>query len=1089
LQQRTQFRRRPPTRPSLAAAAVLFAFGVVTLVSVGPAGARLAAPVPLAPGNGVTTDGLPPFAWKAVANAEQYEFEIAADRGFNSPVLGRGQDSFLTKNTRATLKKTVPNGTYWWHVRAITAGGATSPWSAGRSFRKLWAATTNLQSPASGGAVVYPTTPLRLSWTPVPGARKYLVSIAYDPALGSLVPGTSPTAGPAETTATTFTRAAALAPGTYYWGVTPVDAEGNRGVRSQVSSFTWVWPSTTTPRVTDLNPGPEVFDPQFSWDLVRGAARYEVEVSSSQDFAPGSKVCCAGTTIGLSLSPTTVLKDNTYYWRVRALDVDGNAGDWNFGPSFTKTFDNVPPVAGTSIKNLHMRDNATDPGTDLNPATTAYETQTPIVSWDPVPGASSYQVEVTPFEAGDCNWTSLTLPSHHWKVTTAVTAWSPLGVRWNFQKPFGNPNSVAIDSAELAAGAYCIRVRARSNRAGLDEIVGDYTYLKDGAQASANSVGPAFTWTGYLSTGFSGGCNSGYLCAGDYFGPTAGPASCVAPPGGAPCVTRTPLFRWRPLPRRAWVALKNAGGANAILLVAKGNPPVGNTYYAVVRDYAPDPSRDEMLLFDPAMSPSPVENYNYPDGNLGDLAAQVNASPSRVTASVVVGGVPLAHIASAPFNLAVESYFVIVAKDPTFTNITDYAFTQVPAYAPRSLAGVTTYPDETTSYYWVVLPATAFNGSGAKGDPLQGAVQAFHKRSTPPAQLQGGSAFRWTPTEGARRYRLQVSQDASFGALIDDVTTDSTAYTSNTTYPADTALYWRVRADDENLVGLSWSATGAFRKTLPTPQLSPNNPAGGDFIPTWSWAPVDGAVGYDVSADLPDGTHREITGLRTPVLTPVLMYGTGIFSWRVRAVFPKNPFGTTPGPYTATHTFARTIGEPTGARTDAAIDHVLMSWNSKPQVKGYEVQISGQPSFAQPIEIARTDNTSYASPLKFPPIGRFDTGHFYWRVAAVDEGNNLGDFTRAQEVKRTRRMTIVLNGRLRRRRTTFVMVSVKNFESGAGVAGVGVRISGAGMRARRVRTPAGGTVMIRVRPRRRGVVVFRATARGYRTTSISVRVH
>jgi hypothetical protein len=957
--------------PFAAAAAAL-------LAGAAPAGARLAAPAPLAPAAGSVVESVPAFAWRPVAGADQYEFQIAADAGFNSPVLGRGQDDFLTRNARATLKKTFPNGTYWWRVRAINADGGDSRWSPGRSIKKLWAATTNLQSPVNGAAVVYPTTPLKLSWTPVAGARKYLVSIAYDPSLGSLVPGTSPTSGPAETTATSFTRAAALAPGTYYWGVTPVDAEGNRGVRSQVSSFTWIWPSATTPRWVDLNPAPEVFDPQFSWDRVAGAARYEVEISSSSGFAPGSKVCCSSTTIATSLSPTTVLKDNTYYWRVRAVDPDGNTGVWNIGPSFTKTFDNVPPTANPAIKNLHMRDNLADPGQDVS-ADPGYQTSVPLITWDAVPGASSYELDVTPFDdgLGRCNW-SASSSDGHWHSTTAVTAWTPLGKGWNSVKPYDNPHPVATDTPPLSFNTkYCVRVRARSDRAGSEDVFGDYTDL------DPDGLGWAFQWVGYPVGGAcSPTCNPGYLGAADYGAPTAGATTAA-----------TPYFTWKPI-----------AGAN--------------------------------------------------------------------------------------------SYFVVIAKDPSFTNITDYAFTQVPAYAPRTSFLPTTYPDETTLYYWAVLPAADFNGGHAVGDPLDASPQNFQKQSTPPTLVtpangttfSGPPTFRWTPAQGARRYRLQVAQDPSFGNLLDNVTTDSTAFSSNTTYPGDTVLYWRVRADDENLIGLTWSATGTFQKSLPTPQLSADNPAGGDFIPSWSWAPVDGAVAYDVSADLPNGTHRDINGLRTPVLTPVLMYGTGIFSWRVRAEFPQSPSGTTPGPYTATHTFTRTIGEPTAAHTDAALDHILLSWNPKAGVKGYVVQLAARPTFIRLLENVTTDNTSYAPPLKFSPVAGFDTGHFYWRVAAIDEGGNVGDFTPVQTITRRRRMTLVVSGMLRRRRMGNVTVRVKNFESGAAVVGARVRISGAGIRARRLRTPASGTLMLRLRPRRRGVLLFRAAARGYQQTRLRVRV-
>ena len=39
-----------------------------------------------------------------------------------------------------------------------------------------------------------------------------------------------------------------------------------------------------------------MYDPQFSWAPVPGATKYEVEVNSSVDFAPGSKVCCSQLT-------------------------------------------------------------------------------------------------------------------------------------------------------------------------------------------------------------------------------------------------------------------------------------------------------------------------------------------------------------------------------------------------------------------------------------------------------------------------------------------------------------------------------------------------------------------------------------------------------------------------------------------------------------------------------------------------------------------------------------------------------------------------------------------------------------------------
>ena len=64
--------------------------------------------------------------------------------------------------------------------------------------------------------------------------------------------------------------------------------------------------------------------------------------------------------------------------------------------------------------------------------------------------------------------------------------------------------------------------------------------------------------------------------------------------------------------------------------------------------------------------------------------------------------------------------------------IVDYGWTQVKAYAPRYGNDPITYPDESTSYYWAVLPAQNFDGSLAVGNPLLAAAADFQKQSLAP---------------------------------------------------------------------------------------------------------------------------------------------------------------------------------------------------------------------------------------------------------------------------------------------------------------------------------------------------------------------
>jgi Carboxypeptidase regulatory-like domain len=945
------------------------ALGTLAFLAATPANAALNAPVPLDPANGAVLDALPAFAWNPVPGAQSYEFQLAADRNFNAPVLGRGEGTFSTKNTRATVKKTLPNGTYWWRVRAANQAGAVSAWMTPRSLRKNWTAAPATVSPAPGFPFAFPASPIRLNWSPVPYAASYLFSLASDPALANIVEGSGK---PVETWATNYVPEFNLLPqGTYYWGVTPLDSQGNRGAPSPVSSFTWSWPSTTTPTINDLVAANEFFDPQFSWTPIAGATRYEVEVNSSQDFAPGSKVCCSQTTISTSLSPTVVFRDNTYYWRVRALDAAGNSGVWNLGAPFNKTFDKVPPVTDPSIKNLRMRDHLADPGTDVDSGTPGYQTEVPIIAWDPVPGASSYFVEVTPFTSGSCFWGG----PNAWRVNTGNPYWTPLGSGWNQNQPYPVPQvQTAYDFTTLNPGEYCVRVRARGERdSALQEVFGDFTYINGG-------TAPAFDFTGYPAGGAcTPSCNAGYLGANDYVLPARGSFN-----------GRTPLFTWRPI--------------------------------------------------------------------AGRLA-----------------------------------YFVIVAKDPSFSNVVDYAFTRIPAYAPRHQVRPTTYADETTNYYWVVLPAANANGSGAVGNPLAGAAADFQKRSTPPTQLSPANGvlmtdqpvFRWTPVEGARRYRFQVAQEPTFGALVEDVTTASTSYTPFTTHPADTTLYWRVRADDENLIGLTWSETRHFQRKLATPVPASDNATSGDFTPVWMWSHVDGASGYSFSMDGPDGLHKEWTGLRLRAGTFLYIFGPGIWRWRVRAEFPKLPSGTVYGPWSGFTPFTRTLSEPGNIRTSRSGTHLLFSWGWKLGATNFRVQISNRQDFSTLIEDVTTDNTSYAPLLTHPYY--MNGGTLYWRVAAMDDMRNLGEFAPAQRIDIAQRLRLASTGMPRRRRWTRLSVLVTD-PSRRPVAAATVRVSGAGLRPRSARTNRRGRVTFRIRPPKRGRLTVTATKRGFAAGALTVRV-
>jgi hypothetical protein len=701
---------------------------------------------------------------------------------------------------------------------------------------------------------------------------RYEVAIAHDPKMTSLVKNAQAT-----TTANSYIPPATLADGTYYWTVTPVDAEKHEGQRSVVRSFTWGWiTGNQSTGLTNLIQDPidaqTFYDPLLTWAAVPGAAGYELDINFSADFNPSSRVCCSATTIATGYSPTRPLPNNTYFWRVRPINVQGAQGSWAPGQSIFQYFDTIDPlpVGGPTITGLHVRDELADNG----PEPAGWATPSPIVVWNPVAGASAYDLDVytrRPDTVCDIQWAKDNAQDFH--VITPLTAWTPLA-KPSASLPYPNNGTTLEKDENMVAGShFCVRIRSvgETSTTGA-RVYGDYTFLND-----------AFTYTPTTATG-----SVALPAASDYISPIQGVVS-----------GQTPFFTWHPI-----------AGAN--------------------------------------------------------------------------------------------SYWVIVSRDSSFTTLVDYGFTQIPAYAPRI-----TVADEKTAYFWAVLPAGDSGGgslptdpsTGRTVDPLGANAQAFQKQSAPPTLLSPASGaalpgtqpqFQWTPVQGARNYRLQVSTDPNFSTLLDNVVTGSTGYVSTTTYPAQSVLYWRVEANDELGTALTWSSTSTFTQVLPTPQPL-SEAAGGDSIPTWRWTPVTSAIGYDVHVILPGGSTRDYSKIPTPAMVPVELRGTGVFQWQVRADFT----GGATGPYSQLVSFRRSVTPPTGARASVSRRALILSWKGRPGLEEYIVEIASRPDFSHRIETDKTEATILASNLK----GFAKGGRFFWRIAAVDANGNLGGFSATKKFR------------------------------------------------------------------------------------------
>ena len=73
------------------------------------------------------------------------------------------------------------------------------------------------------------------------------------------------------------------------------------------------------------SPDTVVTDVVLEWHSVPGASRYEVRVSTDQNF---TTVAAQATSVATRWSPPVTLNNDQYWWQVRAYDSQGQTKDW-----------------------------------------------------------------------------------------------------------------------------------------------------------------------------------------------------------------------------------------------------------------------------------------------------------------------------------------------------------------------------------------------------------------------------------------------------------------------------------------------------------------------------------------------------------------------------------------------------------------------------------------------------------------------------------------------------------------------------------------------------------------------------------------
>jgi hypothetical protein len=263
------------------------------------------------------------FRWSPISGAAAYLLEISTTDTFNDPNLYKA----TTLKPYHTPVRQLANNRYYWRVTPLDYRDHAGATSRVFSFVMAWNEIPSLLTPDDDIAARFLP---RFTWTAVAGAADYLLEISTQEDFSSIDQSV-------RTPNPSYTPEKALANNKdYFWRVRAINQQGITGPPTDKRNFRadWVYPPIL------LSPPDKSINhayPYFSWTPVAGAERYQIQISFGNGFALldliGDETLYNAT--GYSQPEWKKLVfGGDYFWRVRAVDAQGNFTDWSNEPSF-----------------------------------------------------------------------------------------------------------------------------------------------------------------------------------------------------------------------------------------------------------------------------------------------------------------------------------------------------------------------------------------------------------------------------------------------------------------------------------------------------------------------------------------------------------------------------------------------------------------------------------------------------------------------------------------------------------------------------------------------------------------------------------
>jgi hypothetical protein len=274
-----------------------------------------AAPILLLPADASTrSSGETTFSWQSAANAKDYQIQVDDNANFSSPVF---DDTAVT--TSRTPATPLTDGEYFWRVRGMSIYDTAGEWGDSRSV------TISVPPPAP--LLIAPenesidTTGLpTFEWESVSNGSAYQVQVDDNEDFSS---------PQFDNTAATTTRGLVtpLTNGTYFWRVRAMNIYEVAGAWSATQTITISVPPAAPVLLTPEADAVETTGlPVFSWEAVINGDVYQIQVDDNEDFSSTLFDDVSDTTTRELVTP---LENGTYYWRVRAININGTPGEWS----------------------------------------------------------------------------------------------------------------------------------------------------------------------------------------------------------------------------------------------------------------------------------------------------------------------------------------------------------------------------------------------------------------------------------------------------------------------------------------------------------------------------------------------------------------------------------------------------------------------------------------------------------------------------------------------------------------------------------------------------------------------------------------